>query len=146
MRMRVMELSTESSVQVAFILPLAEHLRQQGHEVVLACSDDPGEAGQSFVEPLRKMGFEVLVLPIRRNISPWSDAKATVELNRYLRQRKFDVVHTQTAKAGMIGRLAARLAGVPVIIYTAHAFPFHQYLSPLRMRGYAFMEWLAAKL
>jgi glycosyltransferase involved in cell wall biosynthesis len=144
--MRVLELSTESSVQVSFILPLAEHLRKQGHEVVLACSDDPGEAGQSFVEPLRKMGFEVLVLPIRRTISPWFDARATIELNRYLRQRKFDVVHTQTAKAGMIGRLAARFAGVPVIIYTAHAFPFHQYLSPWRIRLFALMERLAGHL
>jgi glycosyltransferase involved in cell wall biosynthesis len=143
--MRVLELSTESSVQVSFILPLAEHLRKQGHEVVLACSDDPGEAGQSFVEPLRKMGFEVLVLPIRRTVSPWFDVLSVIKLNRYLRQRKFDIVHTQTAKAGMVGRLAARLAGVPVIIYTAHAFPFHEFLSPWRMRFYAFLEKQAAR-
>lgn len=144
--LRILELSTESSVQVSFILPLAEHLRKQGHEVTLACSDDPGEAGQSFVEPLRKMGFEVLVLPIRRAVSPWFDAMAVIKLHRYLRQRKFDVVHTQTAKAGMVGRLAARLAGIPVIIYTAHAFPFHEYLSPWRIRLYAFLERLAARL
>jgi glycosyltransferase involved in cell wall biosynthesis len=144
--MTILEMSTESSVQMAFILPLAQHLRKQGHQVVLACSDDPGEAGQSFVETLRRMGFEVLVLPLKRTIAPWSDLRATVELYRHLRGRRFDVVHTQTAKAGLIGRLAAFLARVPVIVYTAHAFPFHEYLSPWQIELYALLERLASRL
>jgi glycosyltransferase involved in cell wall biosynthesis len=131
---------------MAFIVPLAQHLRKQGHQVVLACSDDPGEAGQSFVEPLRRHGFEVLILPMRRSISPLTDLLAVLKLYRFLRRRAFDVVHVQTAKAGMIGRLAARMAGVPVVIYTAHAFPFHEYLSPWRMRAYALLERQAARL
>ena len=68
--MTILELSTESSVQMAFIQPLAQHLRKQGHHVTLACSDDPGEYGRSLVEPLRHMGFEVLVIPMRRTMSP----------------------------------------------------------------------------
>jgi len=144
--MTILEMSTESSVQVAFILPLAQHLRKQGHQVVLACSDDPGEAGQSFVELLRRQGFEVQILPIRRHISPLLDLWSVLKLYRYLRRRRFDVVHVRTAKAGMIGRLAARLARVPVIIYTAHAFPFHEYLSPWRIRLYALLERVASRL
>ena len=144
--MTILEMSTESSVQMTFILPLAQYLRAQGHHVVLACSDDPGEAGQSFVEALRRMGFEVLVIPIERTIAPWADLRATVALYRQLRARRFDVVHVQTAKAGMIGRIAARLARVPVIVYTAHAFPFHEYLGASRARLYAFLERLAARL
>jgi glycosyltransferase involved in cell wall biosynthesis len=144
--MNILEMSTESSVQVAFILPLAQHLRKQGHQVVLACADDPGEAGQSFVELLRRQGFEVQILPIRRHISPFLDLWSVLKLYRYLRQRRFDVVHVRTAKAGMIGRLAARLARVPVIVYTAHAFPFHEYLSPWRIRLYALLEQFAARL
>jgi len=144
--MNILEISTESSVQVAFILPLAQHLRKQGHQVVLACSDDPGEAGQSFVELLRRQGFEVQILPIRRHISPFLDLWSILKLYRYLRLRRFDVVHVRTAKAGMIGRLAARLARVPVIVYTAHAFPFHEYLSHWRIRLYALLERFAARL
>ncbi len=144
--MTILEMSTESSVQMAFILPLAQHLRKQGHEVVLACSDDPGEAGQSFVEQLRRMGFEVLVIPVGRTIAPWSDLRATAALYRQLRARRFDVVHTQTAKAGIVGRLAAFLARVPVIVYTAHAFPFHEYLSSWRIELYALAEQVAAHL
>ena len=144
--MNILEMSTESSVQVAFILPLAHHLRKQGHQVVLACSDDPGEAGQSFVELLQRQGFEVQILPIRRHISPFLDLWSVLKLYRYLRRRRFDVVHVRTAKAGMIGRLAARLARVPVIVYTAHAFPFHEYLSPWRIRLYALLERVASRL
>jgi glycosyltransferase involved in cell wall biosynthesis len=143
--MKILQMSTESSVQVAFILPLAQHLRKQGHQVALACSDDPGEAGQSFVGPLRRHGFEVLVLPMRRHISPLMDLLAVLKLYRFLRRRTFDVLHVQTAKAGVIGRIAARMARVPVVIYTAHAFPFHEYLSPWRMRAYAIMERLFAR-
>jgi glycosyltransferase involved in cell wall biosynthesis len=144
--MNILEMSTESSVQMAFIQPLAQHLRKQGHEVVLACSDDPGEAGKSFVGTLRQMGFEVLVIPMRRTIAPWRDLVATITLYKILRCRRFDVIHMQTAKAGMVGRIAAWLARVPVIVYTAHAFPFHEYLSPWRVRLYSFLERFASRL
>src|SRR5207245_11791271 len=112
--MNILEMSTESSVQVAFILPLAQHLRKQGHQVVLACSDDPGEAGQSFVDLLRRQGFEGQVLPIRRRISPLLDLWSVLKLYRYLRRRQFDVVQVRTAKAGMSGGRPARRARGPV--------------------------------
>jgi glycosyltransferase involved in cell wall biosynthesis len=85
-------------------------------------------------------------LPIRRTLSPLFDMLAVIKLYRYLRQREFDVLHAQTAKAGMVGRLAGTMARVPVIIYTAHAFPFHEYLRPWRARVYALLERLAAGL
>ncbi len=145
--MTILELSTESSVQMAFIQPLAQYLRKQGHQVTLACSDDPGEYGQSLVEPLRRMGFEVLVIPMRRTISPWWNLLAGIQLYRILRRRRFEVVHTQTAVAGMVGRVAAYFSRVPVIVYTAHAFPFHEHLKPWwRVRVYAFLERCAARL
>jgi len=131
---------------MAFIQPLAQHLRNQGHQVVLACSDDPGESKQSFVESLRRMGFEVLVIPMQRTIAPWQDLLAVLQLYKILRCRRFDVVHVQTAKAGIIGRIAAWLARVPVIVYTAHAFPFHEYLSSWRISLYVLLEQLAAPL
>jgi glycosyltransferase involved in cell wall biosynthesis len=144
--MTILELSTESSVQMAFIQPLAQHLRKQGHHVTLACSDDPGEYGQSLVEPLRRMGFEVLVIPMRRTMSPWQNLLAGIQLYRILRRRRFDVVHAQTAIAGMIGRVAAYFSRVPVIVYSAHAFPFHEHLSLWLVTLYALLERFAARL
>lgn len=144
--MNVLLMSTVGIQQVTFVLPVAEHLRKQGHQVVLACSDEPGEAGQSFIEPLQRLGFEVLVIRMRRHISLLSDALAIVRLYIYLRTHRFDVVHVQTAKAGMIGRIAAWFARVPVVVYTAHAFPFHEYLSPWRIHFYALLERMASRL
>ena len=142
----ILQMSTESCTQMVFVLPIARHLRAQGHQVVLACSEDTGEAGKSFVGDLRAEGFEVLILPIKRTISPWSDFRAVVELYRHLRRRRFDVVHTQTAKAGMIGRIAGFLARVPRVVYTAHAFPFHELLPRWQVAVYAFLERSASPL
>jgi len=70
-----------------------------------------------------------------RPISPIRDLRATRQLLNLMRRERFDVVHTHTAKAGMLGRLAARLARVPVVIHTPHGTVFHEaYLSP-RMQG-----------
>lgn len=128
------------------VRPLAEYLRQRGHCVVLACSEDPGEAGQSFVPQLREQGFDVVVIPMRRAISLWADAKAVFLLYRYLRAHRFDIVHVHTAKAGIIGRVAAWLAGVSTVVYTSHGFSFHPYLSSLRVWFYALLERSAARL
>jgi hypothetical protein len=56
------------------------------------------------------------------------------------RARDFDVVHTHCAKAGAVGRLAARRAGVPRIVHTYHGFPFHQFQSPARRAAYIAIE------
>jgi glycosyltransferase involved in cell wall biosynthesis len=59
-----------------------------------------------------------------REIRPVSDARALVELARLLRRGAPDVVHTHSSKAGVLGRWAAHLAGVPVIIHSIHGFGF----------------------
>lgn len=88
--MRILEVASYSGSHYLFTLPLAKHLRQQGHEVVFACSDDPGEFGKSFVPDLREEGFEVLVIPLKRHVSLfsiWSDLKATWMLYWKCRER-----------------------------------------------------------
>jgi glycosyltransferase involved in cell wall biosynthesis len=60
-----------------------------------------------------------------REIHPWKDAVALLNLTRLLRSGGWDVVHTHSSKAGILGRLAARLAGVPVVVHTAHGWGFH---------------------
>ncbi len=60
------------------------------------------------------------------------DLKALVKLYRLIRQERPYIVHTHTAKAGLLGRLAARLAGVPVIVHTYHGHVLHGYFSPVK--------------
>lgn len=86
-------------------------------------------------------GLEVIVEPaLRRAIEPRRDVRALAALAGLLRERSFDVVHTHTAKAGVLGRLAARRADVPRIVHTYHGFPFHEFQSRLQRSGYVAIE------
>jgi glycosyltransferase involved in cell wall biosynthesis len=72
-------------------------------------------------------GVHVIVEPsLVRRISPWHDFLATLRLMRAMRAGRYDVVHTHSSKAGILGRIAAKLAGVPVIVHTAHGWGFNE--------------------
>ena len=60
------------------------------------------------------------------------DAKALVKLYSLIRRERPHIVHTHTAKAGFLGRIAARLAGVPVIVHTFHGHVLHGYYGPVK--------------
>jgi glycosyltransferase involved in cell wall biosynthesis len=66
---------------------------------------------------------------LKREICFWNDWLAFVKLWREFKKERFDIVHTHTAKAGALGRLAARLAGVPVVIHTPHGHNFYGYFN-----------------
>ncbi len=86
-------------------------------------------------------GLEVLIEPaLRAPIAPRSDLWALLRLRGLFARRPFDIVHTHTAKAGMLGRLAARGAGVPRLVHTYHGFPFHEFQAPARRQAYVRIE------
>lgn len=89
-------------------------------------------------------GLEVLIEPaLRAPIEPGRDLRALVRLRKLFGHRAFDVVHTHTAKAGVVGRLAAHRAGVPRLVHTYHGFPFHEFQAAPRRRAYVRIErWL----
>lgn len=73
------------------------------------------------------------------NLAP-RDIKALYHLCRLMRLYRPQIVHTHTAKAGLLGRLAARLAGVPIVIHTFHGHVLHGYYSPWQNRALQCME------
>jgi len=79
-------------------------------------------------------------ISIPRTIRPFQDVIATFRMYRFIRQRSFDVVHTHTAKAGIIGTVAARLAGVSLICHTYHGLPFYKGQSKLSHYFYKIIE------
>lgn len=126
------------------LLTVRSHL-EKGHEVTVATGYSPGREGK-LLENASYGEFPLVEFPdLVREISPWHDLRAYFSLKKFFRENKFDVVHTHSSKAGIIGRLAARAAGIPVVVHTVHGQAFHPYQSKLKNRLFIFLEWFAAK-
>lgn len=91
------------------------------YEVELACAP-----GGRLVDLVRDHGMKVRTIScLVQPLNPRKDLVALLGLVRFLKRNPFHVVHTHNSKAGFVGRLAARLASVPVIVHTVHGFAFH---------------------
>lgn len=131
--------STEETIISATRLPLGDF----GCEVISGRTDDPlpglelafAEAGVSWVQ------VQSLVRPVH----PLADVRALAALTRRIRQFHPDLVHTHTSKAGLLGRMAARLVGVRRIVHTPHGHVFGGYFSPAATRIFIGLERLAAR-
>ncbi|MEO0563354.1 MAG: glycosyltransferase, partial [Chloroflexota bacterium] len=104
-----------------------------------------GEGDMSYYA--ERLGVEPTVIPsLQRELSLGGDLRTLWTLYQMMREYKPHVVHTHTAKAGFIGRLAAKLAGVPVIVHTFHGHVFTGYFGPAKTRLFITLEQLAARL
>lgn len=82
----------------------------------------------------------------RETISPLNDLYVLIQLIRLIRRERPAVVHTHSAKAGFLGRLAAWLCHTPVILHTFHGLPFHDFMSARRKRAYLLLDRLVRPL
>jgi glycosyltransferase involved in cell wall biosynthesis len=95
---------------------------------------------------LRHHGISAEILPsMSRKISLLGDIWTLFQLMRIIKTFKPDIVHTHASKAGVLGRIAARLMGVPVIVHTYHGHVFHGYFHPIINRMVVFIERLLGK-
>jgi glycosyltransferase involved in cell wall biosynthesis len=92
-------------------------------------TENPGEG--SMLDLAEARGIKPVVIPemVGEAQLKGRDAKAVVKLYRLLRAQRPHIVHTHTAKAGFLGRIAARLAGVPIVVHTYHGHVLHGYYS-----------------
>jgi glycosyltransferase involved in cell wall biosynthesis len=137
--MRIAHVATVDVSLKALLRPQVAHLCAQGYDVEMIASVGP------HTEALREAGFTVRNVRISRRIDPVGDAISTLCLARLFRAQRYDLVHTHTSKAGFVGRLAARLAGVPMVAHTAHGFFFHENMSPAQRRVFEGIERLAGR-
>ncbi len=113
------------------LLSCEDLLRIYGDEVLLITGPPLGPEG-SLLERARAGGVPTEVIPqLRRAIHPWRDAVSYFRIKRILRDFRPDVVHTHSAKGGILGRAAAHALGVPAIVHGVHGAPFHPYQSSL---------------
>src|SRR5438874_4615824 len=126
---------------------LTAGLAKRGYETTLvAGSLARGEDSMAFVAD--ELGIEVeRIEELHREISPLRDAVAIVRLARLIRRVRPHILHTHTANAGAVGRLAALLAGdarPPIVVHTFHGHVLRGYFDPVRTAGFRLLErWLA---
>jgi glycosyltransferase involved in cell wall biosynthesis len=120
-------------------------LRDYGDDVLLITGPPLGPEG-SLLNRARANGVPLAIVPsLRRSIHPWRDYVSYRKLKRILREFKPDVVHTHSAKGGILGRAAAWQLGVPTIVHGVHGAPFYPYQNPLVRDFYRRCECWAAR-
>lgn len=112
-------------------------LREAGYEVVVISGHGP------HVPFIEECGFRHITVSTTRTLTPVADLVALWRFYRVMRRERFTVVHTHNPKPNLLGQIAARLAGVPVVVATVHGFYFHDDMRPALRRFCVLLERLA---
>lgn len=147
-RVRVLRLISRLNIggPAHHVLLLTRDLDPERYETLLVAGQEP--IGEQRAEAwIEAYGVPVEYIPtLRREPSLWDDVRALWWLWRLMRRWKPHIVHTHTAKAGALGRVAAWLAGVPVRVHTFHGHSLEGYFSPVVSYIYRIVERLLARL
>ncbi|RLE05892.1 MAG: hypothetical protein DRJ06_08485, partial [Candidatus Aminicenantes bacterium] len=112
-----------------YVIQLCEHLDPNRFRIIGCCSMGPGREDREdgdipFSEAFQQIGIPYFIVPMQRSINPLKDFLSFLLIYKNIKKKNFDIVHAHSSKAGVLARIAARMAGVPVIIYSPHAFSF----------------------
>ncbi len=147
-KIRVLLVATRLTIggDMNVILDIASYLNSHPHfEVHLAAGPVPAqEVDLTYLANERGIPF-VKIPHMVTYISPWSNLRSSAELYAHMRQGKYDIVHTNNAIAGGVGRLAAALARVPIIIHHVHAWGLQNDMSKMMRLFYVGSERFCAK-
>lgn len=138
--MKILHLSAVSFTVKNLLLPQIDYLSSCNMQVEIACS--PGLE----VEQLKKEGYTIYSIKIVRKLLPIANLINIIQLARLMRKQQYDLVHVHTPIAAFIGRLAAKIAGIKNVVYTAHGFPFHDQSPSYLYHFYFMLEKLIAPL
>jgi len=124
---------------------LCENLNPDKFELTLICGKNRcvTKKNKKFLEDFKQQAVSIPYL--QRDINPFFDLCALIKLFLLFKKEKFDIVHTHTAKAGFLGRVAAHFAGIKKIVHTTHGHNFYGYFGPLTSKLIIGLESYAAK-
>lgn len=114
-------------------------LKSKGYDVHIISSKEGYNS-----ELMKKYSFTLRFIYMNRNINVKDDIVSIIKMKKLFKKEKYEIVHTHTAKAGIIGRIAGRLAGIPVVIHTSHGLPFYEGQSKTKYYTYRFLEKIGA--
>jgi glycosyltransferase involved in cell wall biosynthesis len=124
---------------------LGQH-HTRGMRVTLLAGVDDGPEG-NLHDRAHAEGLDLrLMKELVRPIAPLTDAVALAKLVVFIRRGRYDVVHTHSSKAGILGRIAARAAGTPIIVHTLHSLVFGEHESALKNGLYIRLKRLCAPM
>jgi glycosyltransferase involved in cell wall biosynthesis len=124
----------------------ADLLDKRRFHVSILSGPQTGSEG-SLIEVVLKRNIPLQILPeLVREINPYKDLVALFKMYVMMKNGNYAIVHTHSSKAGILGRLAAKLAGVPLIVHTVHGWSFHGRMSALKRYAYVILERLFAKI
>lgn len=136
--MKILQIAAIGVTAKHLLKPQIDYFIEQGATVEIACSPD------AEAQALRQQGYVVHAIPIERRMISLTNLLSIYRLRQLMRAQRYDLVHVHTPIASVLGRVAAKLAGVPHIVYTAHGFPFHDRSSPWEYMTYFSIEKLCA--
>ena len=124
----------------------ADLLDPERWDVDVVSGPQTGPEG-SLIEEARARGVPLTIEPnLVREVNPVKDLLALLALYRHIRRGRYAVVHTHSGKAGMLGRWAAWLARVPIVIHTVHGWSHHERQHLLARRVFILLEQLTAPI
>ncbi|WP_426456902.1 glycosyltransferase family 4 protein [Staphylococcus cohnii] len=138
--MKIVQIAAIESTHIKLLKALNEESIKKGAEVHCVCT-----SGNKKKE-LQKQGVIVHDIKIDRKISLLGNIKSIYSMLKLFKKLKPDIVHTHTPVASVLGRIAAKLAKVPNIIYTAHGFYFHDGMSKKTYFIYFHIEKIIGKI
>lgn len=142
--MRIVQVVTRLNVGgiASYVLELSAEFVRSGHDVWLISGiPEPTEGNSLDFHQKGLRGVRHISIPrMRRSVNPVDDALALRDLHRLLRRIRPDVVHTHMSKAGLLGRVAALAARVPVRVHSLHGTVFQGHFSPAASRLFALAE------
>ncbi|MFP8782869.1 MULTISPECIES: glycosyltransferase family 4 protein [Planococcus] len=122
--MKILQVTAVDFTVKKFLLPLVDELDNKDYEVHIACNVN--EIG----EDLRNKGYAIKHIPFSRDINVFNHFKSLIKMVTLIRKEKYDIIHSHTPVASLITRLAAKITNVPLNVYTAHGFYFHENMKP----------------